>query len=546
MPADPARLHDPTIPAHDIIDTRDDTVRLNDGTTLKRADKNPWYVLMTIWGEQEKRFPRDSLHQKNRTTWNRWHCGHLPDADKQELIDITGLPPGDFAPLTTKEEKALADAFAKRLGPKAVLPAPTEDIRLGPISFAKTLCLDKMVVRFGRVPRFHLAGRFSAVGTVFMGRVQWSNLIAKERFNARSAVFMGSVNFRNAQFIGTADFSNCRFRDVADFSRARFGGPAFFGGAHFDGTLTVSSAVFETSASFHGCQADAKVSFVSTRFEGESTAVFSEANFSGTVNFSQATFEPDALCFGTVFKGGINLQRAQFLAKANFTNATIERYFWCSKTSFCTEFPMLNAALLPETIQVYGEDEGDVDVPGDAASDVTERRRFWPALDAIDPSEWRQARGMAAILRHAMTKQALPDEEHFFFRKEMWFNARIGTLWQRLPYRVFEVVSEFGYSIWRPAMFLLGVFVIPALILMTAFEWGCFRAVDWCARDLPNPLGLSFANTFGFFGFHRLYFIDFLRAAPGWMKLLSGAQTVLGFVFLFFLGLGLRTRFRLR
>ncbi|MDJ0825947.1 MAG: hypothetical protein QNJ16_10635 [Rhodobacter sp.] len=62
-----------------------------------------------------------------------------------------------------------------------------------------------------------------------------------------------------------------------------------------------------------------------------------------------------------------------------------------------------------------------------------------------------------------------------------------------------------------------------------------------------EAVGLSFANLFAFLGFARLYFGEFLaEEAPTWVKVLAGGQTIAGVVLLFFLGLGLRNRFRLK
>ncbi|WP_411891018.1 hypothetical protein [Yoonia sp. SDW83-1] len=58
----------------------------------------------------------------------------------------------------------------------------------------------------------------------------------------------------------------------------------------------------------------------------------------------------------------------------------------------------------------------------------------------------------------------------------------------------------------------------------------------------------SFATRFKFFGCQRTFLLKGtgkLDAIP-WMETFAAGQTVLGFILLFFLGLGLRTRFRLR
>ena len=140
-----------------------------------------------------------------------------------------------------------------------------------------------------------------------------------------------------------------------------------------------------------------------------------------------------------------------------------------------------------------------------------------------------------------MTRQTLPEEAHFFFRYEMNAAALIGGIGQRLPYGLFCLFSDFGYSIARPVNWLAGVY---GLGLGALFGW--FAE----SYNLLHALGLaavtSFANMLPIFGFQRVYLADVYKALPPALQLISGAQTVLAFVFLFFLGLGLRTRFRLK
>ena len=38
---------------------------------LKPANENPWYILMTLYGEQDED-DIDDLHEKNHRAWNAW------------------------------------------------------------------------------------------------------------------------------------------------------------------------------------------------------------------------------------------------------------------------------------------------------------------------------------------------------------------------------------------------------------------------------------------------------------------------------------------
>lgn len=83
----------------------------------------------------------------------------------------------------------------------------------------------------------------------------------------------------------------------------------------------------------------------------------------------------------------------------------------------------------------------------------------------------------------------------------------------------------------------------------------CMRLTPWPRtnatwhgpNELCTQLGRAFfADLFSVFGFHRRFPIDLLADPATESVLLMVNETLLCFVFLFFLGLGLRTRFRLR
>ncbi len=59
-------------------------------------------------------------------------------------------------------------------------------------------------------------------------------------------------------------------------------------------------------------------------------------------------------------------------------------------------------------------------------------------------------------------------------------------------------------------------------------------------------MALSFSNLFPLFGFGRTFLLEELKALPAVLQFFSGFQTVASLPLLFFLGLGLRQRFRLR
>jgi len=60
---------------------------------MKPANENPWYILMTLYGEQEGDEIDRELHKKNRAVWNAWSCQNLTDEERAKLeADRVELP----------------------------------------------------------------------------------------------------------------------------------------------------------------------------------------------------------------------------------------------------------------------------------------------------------------------------------------------------------------------------------------------------------------------------------------------------------------------
>ena len=216
----------------------------------------------------------------------------------------------------------------------------------------------------------------------------------------------------------------------------------------------------------------------------------------------------------------------------DFTEASFAKVVSFRAAEFMSHYPVLEGTQFREGVV------------------LSAKAAFWPVAGKgatdLDESGTERAKEACEALRHALGKQGLPEEEHFFFRREMGFAAQIGGVWQRLPYQVFGAVSDFGQSIWRPAVGLLALWAIGGLLYTVSYAWGAFDDGQQ-PREILFGFGLSFANIFKFLGLQRSYFdVAFTQSLNPWLQVMGGVQTVVGFLLLFFLGLGLRTRFRMR
>jgi hypothetical protein len=294
---------------------------------------------------------------------------------------------------------------------------------------------------------------------------------------------------KNRIFTQPVDFISATFTQDADFTSATFTQGAFFLSATFTQDAYFSSAIFTQYADFSSATFDGPAKFVATRFgvrDATETCVpiFTEAAFARWVSFRDA--------------------------------------------KFVTHYPVLEGAEFRETVV------------------VTAKSTHWPstgqsllgvAAEGAGRVPTKEvAKDSCARLRHALGKQGMPEEEHFFYRREMKLAGAIDPWNRGFPYRLFGWVSDYGYSIARPANALLALWLWIILVYTEGGGSGVFEA-----------LGYSFANMFKFFGLQRIYFdYGIIRTWPAWVQVVSATQTVLSFILLFFLGLGLRTRFRLR
>ena len=440
---------------------------------LTPANENPWYVLMTLYGEQEGEEIDWELHEKNRSVWNYWMTTNNSDP---AILDYFGWKEVKLRPHSEpggyghgKLRDALRREMARRNPDgdfdRVELPPRLEVVEMDDLDIQNHLVLTEMVFSGPLdLSSSHCHGCLVGANSLFQKRVGLDNLVVSEFLGFSGARFERDVNLVEAELAGI------------DLANATLSGDAMFDGVTIRGHAEFERCIFVQGASFELARFGVKGPDSKT----VPKVTFRECQFGGGLNFDKANF-----------------------------HAT---------------FPDFTGVVLPESAVFSAFPKG------------------WPSGALDDP---HQAKASCSAIRHVLGKQGLPEDEHFFFRREMGFAGQIGPWWQRLPYRLFGLLSEYGHSIWRPVVSLGLVWLVPALAYLLAWTWqdvsqdGQFGSL--------RAFGFSFANTFKVFGFQRLYFDwNDIRAMAGWIQVLSAVQTILGVACLFFLGLGLRTRFRLR
>lgn len=408
---------------------------------LKPAAENRWYVLATVYGEQDKQrgviegehflvFDAE-LHAKNLRIWNGWACGHLDQTTRETLAEQCKIDLNEMMPWTVKEREFVEEVFQKK---GMIVPDVVDQIDFGGTKYHSIFALNNCV--------------------------------------------FGSVTFENATFNHDVELGSSSFTELARFTKTKFKDGVRFASTTFSGFAIFSEATFNNYT------------------------YFQSVNFGSAVFFSEATFEIFAN-----FNDGVFAETARFDC-VKFGGA-VPKFYNCNFHQN-TRFEL--------------------------------RADHWPMVTKENARDSKEA---YTRLRLAMNQLQKVDDEQFFYRQEMRCKELLEDPFHAGLIKGFRWLSDYGHSVWRPVLILFGLW-----LFYTSYFYGIFQdpkaLFDWNWTSLATPMGLSFSNLFAIFGLRGLFYGDLLTGASGLVRFMSGLESVAGFIMLFFLGLGLRNRFRLR
>lgn len=525
----------PKLPSHEIIQVYPDGSALrNDEVELAVANSNPWYVLATIYGEQEG-FPFDQdLATQNRRAWNAWVFQGLSESVQAKFAGKYGLSSNEIAELSAVNLGEIEQLFQERLeNPKAQLPRCSETCIFTKTYFPKPVSFENYIfmknVDF-RSAAFSGATDFSAVK--FNGNTDFNSATFGGSVDFFSASFNGAAYFISTVFCGTASLISSTFNESADFNTATFNGTADFRSATFERIAYFRSTIFNGTADFITVIFNDTADFISTVFNGTADytsatfngdASFRSATFSGSADFISATLNHDADFRSAIFNGTAYFRSAIFNDYASFSFAKFKSKTIFDEAKFQMTVPQFHAAEL--------HDDTSFTLPNNFLQNWPPLggERVMPAVDQVRAYN---------RLRLYMNETVQAKKEQYFYRQEMRCKMMDAT-WHQLPaFKFFELFSDFGCSVLRPLIGLIAVVIWGALVAalyMVKAEIGLLSEV-WA---------WSLANTIPIFGFGQLYYGGVLAELPAWLTIVSGIQAVLGIILLFLLGLGLRNLFRM-
>ncbi len=467
-------------------------------TDLTPANENPWYVLMTLYGDDQ---------ELNRKTWNAW-AGQALTKDQSNKVQFSPY----FEELHMWDK--LKDGIEKKFSDKVM----EQEVGLGlPVEFPSACSAVNM-------KQLDLKNRIDLSGFTFPRCVEFSASVFGSDLHAHQAIFLSRVSFSNTKLEHGLFLNNVKFHEHAIFEKAELSGFSSF-----------EQATFVKEAIFHNSKFRDRCSFRYAEFQNN--AQFLGSVFGDEVDFTGGLFDNSVLFERTRFQGRAFFMHRKFTMKnaaesevPNFRECHFEMPANFSEAEFSISYPDFADSILHDKTTFTKN---------------TKQCTYWPDKTQQD---LQQAKSSCATIRHVLAKQGLAEEEHFFFRREMQFASKIGSFGQKLPYLIFGWLSDYGHSIARP---LVGLAIVWAVgfACFWGFFAGCCVPKPSIVIDRPfgSAIGLSFSNLFPLFGFNRLYFgAEFMKFLPASLKAISSIQTVVSLPLLFFLGLGLRQRFRLR
>jgi hypothetical protein len=353
----------------------------------------------------------------------------------------------------------------------------------------------------------------------------FSNFNFPENTSFSRVFFVDSIKFKNTVFEGDVNFENCVFFEDVDFSGAVFKGKANFKGVNWNpkGKLNFMNTKFEGEADFSSIKLNIWESkFYSFINDADRMSFFKE-NISRELSpeiLPQIIFDS---CFhgnvkfnGRTFKGAVDFNNTKFNQVPEFFGAKIHPKIWIEKAKFPN-------------------------------STVTKGQYI---------NEYRVLK--LAFAEHKNTRQELR-----FFRREMMEEMWIASSSHRRWLKIYQFISDFGFSVCRPlvgllllallaSMFYLWISSLNGKWFLAPFDGDLekyFLSVDW-GKTL-NYIGFSFSNSLPFLSsakFDENLIVSLFGVSVNVQIVKSFVvfQQSISFLFWFLIGLALRNKFKLK
>ena len=332
------------------------------------------------------------------------------------------------------------------------------------------------------------------------------------------ATFGENANFELTRFLEGAVFQNAKFEGKVSFRRAKFPHLAFFSHSQFRGIIDCTGTIFSGQTNFDNVIFSSDLVFNQTEFNSPLGVSFK----GGTWESFCATYQPDEIekiklwgvsqgaspgriknvsFAGSRFKGTVDFSGNDFGGTTKFSKSfTKGTLSWIAMDANGRTKSAGNGRA-----QVLERFEQKVDVPLVFESPPLFHNCKFNQNISFDGAIFPEASGFEGSVRAyrtlklAFAQQQAVREEQRFFRLEMAEEAR-GESWRkRYLYRTYQVLSDFGFSLWRPLLLLVAAWLIFAsaygvlanLSLCLPFQDGCKVNDEWLEFSLLQVLPLA-------------------------------------------------------
>ena len=475
------------------------------------------------------------------------------------------------------------------------------------------------------------------VNSQFFGGIDFFYSIFYDSTNFSSAKFKDRVVFSGSNFCSDAYFYNSRFYDEAIISGAIFKQEASFDNSILKNSANFSSTKFFGKTSFSDVKFKSVLSFHNVTFENDATfmlisskkiADFREATFKGRALFREASFQGNAFFRLARFKKQTDFAHVDFLKSANFSEVKffqsvsfeaieVKRAFSLADAQFLRKPPNFSQAHFSESPRL---DHVEVQPFIKKKSPFSWQRYFWqerflPYLKRgvyraflFNPlNSWRgfcnSDRNLddeayyRALKRLAIQAHDHENEMKFFagelrsrrFVRDFPYQQGLASGLRYLFGVLYEITSDFGRSIWRPAVWWGATFALFASLYLAnanpaaleKCEKGKTISALAAAKTIAAKNSLPFFNldrveklkrSYGcLYGAAPLYHPSYYAqeesgqpkahttskspptrrfhmapAVPWWVTVLGVLNMVLSLIFLFLLLLAIRNQFRIK
>lgn len=329
-----------------------------------------------------------------------------------------------------------------------------------------------------------------------------------------NAQFGDNFQFDEARFGNDSNFSNTHFGYRASFFKAKFGNRADFSEAYFGDELGIAFAQFGEQAQFCRAIIGNFANFAGVQFfdapNFQGSQFGSGANFSGVQLGQHADFTGTQFGDGVDFTGldwpslnhpvldsvggiselrdlaekrglspesfnSIDFSGARFIGRLNFSGRTFK-----SRTYFGRLPHQITARRSTPDRNVIDKSlpTGHPVTFGQAPlfhnckihQDTTFDGAEFP-LPSTEPSINNEAGRAYRTLKLAFAQQQATRQEQDFFRLEMIEEAACASWFQRGLFFLYRQISDFGFSLLRPSLLLLGTFLMALVFYGCIYQW---------------------------------------------------------------------------